>query len=109
VLKPRRRSAGALESPNPAFTVDHGHGPAQEAARAHRTPVDNRLLELLNERAGLALEVGRVKQNGVKYRPEREAQVLRRLAAAGAGPLRGPAVRACSPRSCRRAVPSRRR
>ena len=48
---------------------------------------DDRILELLNERARLAQEIGGAKRGAVKYRPEREAQVLRRLAAANKGPL----------------------
>jgi chorismate mutase/prephenate dehydratase len=51
--------------------------------------VDRRLVELLNERARLAQEVGRVKRDRAApvYRPEREAEVLRRVAAISRGPL----------------------
>ena len=55
--------------------------------------VDAELQELLNERAGLALEVGKVKQahtDGeapVFYRPEREAQILARVRERNPGPL----------------------
>lgn len=51
--------------------------------------VDRRLVDLLNERARLAQEVGRVKRGGAApvYRPEREAEVLRRVAALNGGPL----------------------
>lgn len=53
---------------------------------------DDRILELLNERARLAQEIGGAKRGAVKYRPEREAQVLRRLASANKGPLPAAAV-----------------
>ncbi|HTT13631.1 MAG TPA: prephenate dehydratase [Burkholderiaceae bacterium] len=51
--------------------------------------VDRKLIELLNERARLALEVGHLKRfgNAPVYRPEREAEVLRKVAALNRGPL----------------------
>ncbi len=51
--------------------------------------VDRKLVELLNERARLAAEVGRVKQehNAPVYRPEREAQVLGKVGGLSDGPL----------------------
>ncbi|MEQ8663228.1 MAG: prephenate dehydratase [Gammaproteobacteria bacterium] len=53
--------------------------------------VDDELLALLNRRAGLTIEVGEVKRASGEavefYRPEREAQILRRLLAANPGPL----------------------
>jgi chorismate mutase/prephenate dehydratase len=51
--------------------------------------IDYQLLELLNERARLAHEVGRVKSkdDAPVYRPEREAEVLRRVAQLNPGPL----------------------
>lgn len=58
--------------------------------------LDDRIVELLNERASLAQEVGRVKNGSVAYRPAREAQVLRRLTAlskSNKGPLPEPALR----------------
>ena len=48
--------------------------------------LDDRILRLLNERARLAQDTGRAKR-GAKYRPEREAQVLRRLGEMNTGPL----------------------
>jgi chorismate mutase/prephenate dehydratase len=53
--------------------------------------LDDRILALLNERARLAQEIGHLK-NGHVYRPEREAQVIRRLQAVNAGPLPAEAV-----------------
>ena len=56
--------------------------------------VDERLLGLLNERARLALAVGEIKaadQSSV-YRPEREAQVIARLAELSGGPLGAAAI-----------------
>jgi chorismate mutase/prephenate dehydratase len=49
--------------------------------------LDDQLLALLNERGRLAQEVGHAKNGASIYRPEREAQVVRRLQAANAGPL----------------------
>ena len=55
----------------------------------HRTAIDaldEKIVALLNERAAHAVAIGRLK-NGAAYRPEREAQVLRRVAGANRGPL----------------------
>lgn len=49
--------------------------------------VDKRLLELLSKRANLAKEVGQTKEDGVIYRPEREAQILSTLTSLNKGPL----------------------
>ncbi len=52
--------------------------------------VDAQLLDLLNRRAALALEVGEVKraEGSVVFRPEREAQVIRGLQERNPGPLK---------------------
>ncbi|MBI2318484.1 MAG: prephenate dehydratase [Betaproteobacteria bacterium] len=62
---------------------------AEEIAK-HRAAIDGldeRIVELLNERASHARAIGELKGNDVVYRPEREAQVLRHAASAGRGPL----------------------
>ena len=58
--------------------------------------VDRRLLRLLNQRAGLALRVGRLKKRHGRslFDPRRERAILRQLTAANRGPLPAPAVRA---------------
>lgn len=48
--------------------------------------LDADLLRLINERAKIAQRIGAIKQ-GTIYRPEREAQVLRRIAEDNPGPL----------------------
>lgn len=48
--------------------------------------IDHEVLRLLNARAAAAAEIGHLKQ-GVVYRPEREAQVLRRVQGLNPGPL----------------------
>ncbi|MBL8471219.1 MAG: prephenate dehydratase [Rhodocyclaceae bacterium] len=48
--------------------------------------IDLQVLQLMSQRANLAHRIGEVK-SGRLYRPEREAQVLRRLSAANPGPL----------------------
>jgi chorismate mutase/prephenate dehydratase len=50
------------------------------------------MLALVNERAALAREIGHLKDDGVIYRPEREAQVIRRLQSENQGPLAPEAV-----------------
>jgi len=56
--------------------------------------VDTALLQLLNLRASLALEVGKMKRKeGVSLRtPVREQEILRRVKKANPGPLDGEAV-----------------
>jgi chorismate mutase / prephenate dehydratase len=54
--------------------------------------IDAQMLTLVNERAALAREIGHLKDDGVIYRPEREAQVIRRLQADNQGPLSPEAV-----------------
>lgn len=58
-----------------------------KALRAKIDDVDDQLLRLFNERAKLAQSVGEIKGGAVVYRPEREAQVLRRLSQINPGPL----------------------
>jgi chorismate mutase / prephenate dehydratase len=54
--------------------------------------IDAEVLNLVNERAKLAREIGGLKEDGVIYRPERESQILRRLQSQNAGPLSDDAV-----------------
>lgn len=56
--------------------------------------IDEQLLSLVNARAALAREIGELKGEGPIYRPEREAQVLRRLLEKNKGPLSEEAVTA---------------
>ncbi|MBI2155528.1 MAG: prephenate dehydratase [Candidatus Rokubacteria bacterium] len=56
--------------------------------------LDNQILQLLTQRAEAALRIGDLKrrQEAPIYVPEREAEILRRLAAANPGPLPAEAV-----------------
>ncbi len=65
--------------------LDERLKPLREAIDA----IDGRLVELLNERANLATQVGRLKHEAGApvFRPEREAEVLRNAAAKSKGPL----------------------
>lgn len=62
--------------------------------RAQIDRLDDELLRLLNQRAALAQQIGHLKEDGTVLRPEREAQVLRRLQGQNAGPLGSDAVAA---------------
>ena len=58
-----------------------------EMLRARIDRLDDELLALVNRRAGLARDIGALKQGAPAYRPEREAAILRRVAKANRGPL----------------------
>lgn len=62
------------------------------ALRKRIDEIDQRVLGLVNERADVARQIGGLKGDGPVYRPEREAQVLRRLRERNPGPLPGEAV-----------------
>ncbi len=63
-----------------------------KALRARIDALDEEILRLVNARAEVAREIGGLKGDGPIYRPEREAQVLRRLAERNPGPLPGEAI-----------------
>ncbi len=63
-----------------------------ERLRREIDALDDELLKLLNRRAEAARKIGELKGNTSAYRPERESEILRRVASAAAGPL--PAERA---------------
>jgi len=68
---------------------------ANQQLKQHRDQIDaidEQILKLVNERANHARHIGELKDDGVIYRPEREAQVLRRLCELNAGPLPADAV-----------------
>ena len=56
--------------------------------------LDKALLNLLNQRAALALEVGEIKrvEGSTVFRPEREAQVIRNLQESNPGPIKADAI-----------------
>jgi len=62
------------------------------ALRARIDGIDDAILKLVSERAGIAQQVGRAKQGERIYRPEREAQIVRRLREANPGPLSGDTI-----------------
>jgi len=66
------------------------------AVRTEIDAIDDQLLDLLNRRAKCAQHVGEIKakhgENGFIYRPEREAQVLRRIQEINPGPLSNDSV-----------------
>jgi len=49
--------------------------------------LDTELLNLINQRASLAIEAGETKKKEVIYKPEREADILRKLKKTNPGPL----------------------
>ena len=59
------------------------------ALRQRIDAIDQRLVALLNERAGCALEIGRQKELSGQpiYQPTREAEVLANVRAVNRGPL----------------------
>ena len=67
-----------------------------DAIRDRIDAIDEQIQELLNQRARAAQEVARVKQAAgegtVFYRPDREAQVMRRVMERNQGPLSGETV-----------------
>jgi chorismate mutase/prephenate dehydratase len=75
---------------------DAGNGGGVDADIArHRAAIDaldDAILARLAERAQHAHAIGMIKGTGAAYRPEREAQVLARIAAANPGPLPDEAV-----------------
>jgi chorismate mutase/prephenate dehydratase len=58
-----------------------------EKLRREIDALDDELLKLLNRRAALAGRIGALKQGAPVYRPEREAEILRRVTQASPGPL----------------------
>jgi chorismate mutase-like protein len=81
----RRRPCRAV----PARMMDDG---ALKELRERIDSIDDTLLQLVSERAAIAQEVGRTKKGEKIYRPEREAQIVRRLRETNPGPLSGDAV-----------------
>ncbi len=67
-----------------------------DALRADIDAVDRQIVECLSRRARLAQQVGEVKgrSDAPVYRPEREAQIMRRLRELNPGPLAGDAIEA---------------
>ena len=70
---------------------DRNDGAQLQRHRAAIDVLDRELLRLISERARHAQAIGALK-NGPAYRPEREAQVLRRVQAEHGGPLSDAAV-----------------
>ncbi|HEX2341314.1 MAG TPA: chorismate mutase [Vicinamibacterales bacterium] len=65
-----------------------------DALRRRIDDLDERLVQLLNDRAGCALEIGRIKQAlGMEiYQPDREREVLRHVRELNGGPLDAHAI-----------------
>ncbi|MGL5096972.1 MAG: chorismate mutase, partial [Planctomycetia bacterium] len=64
-------------------------GPSLQSLRGQIDKLDDQLLALINERARLAIEVGRVKSDqGVEvFSPAREDEILQRMKERNPGPL----------------------
>jgi chorismate mutase len=65
-----------------------------DAVRRRIDALDEKLVTLLNERAGYALEIGHLKERlGLElYQPGRERQVLQHVRSINSGPLDGDAI-----------------
>jgi chorismate mutase/prephenate dehydratase len=58
-----------------------------EKLRRDIDAIDDELLRLINRRAALAQEIGELKNGAPAYRPEREAEILRKVTDGNTGPL----------------------
>lgn len=83
-----------------------------KALRVRIDSLDEKILELISDRARCAEEVARVKTASLKegekpvfYRPEREAAVLKRVMERNKARWATKRWRGCSAKSCRRAWP----
>lgn len=83
---PKAGSGGAPDGPRTESTADSA---ALAQFRKRIDTLDRRLVEVLNERAGLVVEVGKLKRGSGTpiYAPHREAEVLGRALDANRGPL----------------------
>ena len=63
-----------------------------EKLRQNIDDIDKKLLELISSRGLLAKEIGLLKDDGVIYKPEREAQVITKLIKENKGPLSNDSV-----------------
>lgn len=99
-----RESLAALPFPPVSARVATPENPVKEAAVADQTlvdlrrqidAIDDRILELLNQRAALVIAVGRAKEgaSGEFYVPSREQAIYARLLAANTGPFPEEGVR----------------
>ncbi|PZN30469.1 MAG: prephenate dehydratase [Proteobacteria bacterium] len=93
-VRAKRGAAARVVQADPASAQEEATAAAQpiSALRARIDAIDERIHELLNERARVAREVGASKAaQGMHtadfYRPEREAQVLRKAIERNRGPL----------------------
>ena len=91
---PKTPPGGVLPPGGEALGAARRVSPEEELGklRDRIDAVDGEVLRLVSERAQIAHRIGEIKHGNV-YRPEREAQVLRRLACANPGPLPEGAVR----------------
>ncbi|MBI1284773.1 MAG: prephenate dehydratase [Thiobacillus sp.] len=65
---------------------------ALKALRVRIDSIDDTILQLVSERARIAQQVGHAKKGEKIYRPEREAQIVRRLREVNPGPLSGDVI-----------------
>ena len=96
---PKTARAGAGEgtttgAPGEAAGWAPAPEPGIEVLRRRIDAIDRQLVELLNERAGCARDIGREKEAGGQpiYQPQREAEVLANVRAMNRGPLDDDAV-----------------
>lgn len=94
----KKKKKNSLKKPGKAGRIEK-----REAAKAdigllreEIDRIDDRMLELLNQRADLAIEIGRAKakRNLEFYSSEREREIFERLAAKNSGPFPNEALRA---------------
>ncbi|HEX7237023.1 MAG TPA: prephenate dehydratase [Gammaproteobacteria bacterium] len=90
-MKAKRKSKAKRTARGDTPAAGDGANDGLAALRDKIDAVDERIQALIAERAGLAKEVGVLKgltQTAEYYRPEREAQVLRKVVDRNDGPLR---------------------
>jgi chorismate mutase/prephenate dehydratase len=95
---PAQRGTGARAAEQHSRISDGKQQPANSAAMGHIRrqfdDIDSRIIGLLMERAELAIAMKSAKGNAMVYRPAREAQILRSVAAQTTGALSPEAMQA---------------
>ncbi|MFO0908419.1 MAG: prephenate dehydratase [Isosphaeraceae bacterium] len=88
-MPPRKPATARKSSGSPADSVDSKRAPSLASLRSEIDRIDRELVQLLNRRAEIALQIGEVKQKqGLEvWSPAREDEVITRALAASAGPL----------------------